>query len=149
MKIILKESITSLGEAGDIVNVKSGFGRNYLIPQGLGVLATESTIKAIKNQIEQHAMKEAKTNKDLELIAEKLDSIKLTFTVKSGEDEKLFGSITTQMISDEINEKGIKVEKKYISLDDPIKSLGNYKANIDFGNDITAKVKLKVVAEIE
>ena len=79
----------------------------------------------------------------------KLNSIKLTFSVKSGDDDKLFGSITTQMISDEINNKGYKVDKKYISLEDSIKSLGNYNAHVDFGDDVTAKIKLKVVPEKE
>ena len=75
--------------------------------------------------------------------------MKLTFEVKSGEDDKLFGSITTQMIADEIDKEGYKVEKKYISLDDSIKSLGNYNAQVNFGNDITAKIKIKVIAEKE
>ena len=149
MKIILKKSIQALGEAGDVVNVKPGYGRNYLIPKGFGVLATESTILAVKNQVEQQEIKEAKTQKGLELIAKKLNSLKLTFEVKSGEDDKLFGSITTQMIADEINKEGYKVDKKYISLDKAIKSLGNYNAQVDFGNDITAKIKLKVIAEKE
>ena len=94
-------------------------------------------------------MKEAKTKKGLQLIAEKINSIKLTFDAKVGEDDKLFGSVTTQMISSELNKKGIKVEKKYILLEEAIKSLGNYFAIIDFGDDIQAKVKIKVVAEKE
>ena len=147
MKIILIKSVETLGEAGDIVNVKPGYGRNYIIPKGLGILATKSTIKSIKKQIDQKEMKEAKTKKGLQLIAEKINSIKLTFDAKVGEDDKLFGSVTTQMISDKLAEGGLKVEKKYISIDDTIKSIGNYFANIDFGDDITAKVKLKVMAE--
>ena len=149
MKIILIKSVETLGEAGDIVNVKPGYGRNYIIPQRLGILATKSTIKSIKKQIDLKEMKEAKTKKGLQLITEKLNSIKLTFDAKVGEDDKLFGSVTTQMISSELNNKGIKVEKKYISLVEPIKSLGNYFAIIDFGDDIQAKIKIKVVAEKE
>ena len=147
MKIILKETIDKLGKAGDIINVKPGYGRNFLIPQGLGIIATPSTIEATKKTIEQKAMKDAKSKESLELIANKLNSVKLNFSLKAGEDDKLFGSLTTQMISDELETKGYKVDKKYINLDEPIKSLGNYFALIDFGDEITAKVKLKVTAE--
>ena len=149
MKIILIKSVETLGEAGDIVKVKPGYGRNYIIPKRLGILATKSTIKSIKKQIDLKEMKEAKTKKGLQLIAEKLNSIKLSFDAKVGEDDKLFGSVTTQMISSELNKKGIKVEKKYILLEEAIKSLGNYFAIIDFGDDIQAKIKIKVVAEKE
>ena len=147
MKIILKESVDTLGKAGDIVQVKSGYGRNYLIPKGLGVLATPSMINATMQEIERKAIKEAKSKENLEIIANKLNTIKLTFALKAGEDDKLFGSVTTQMISDSLNEKGYKVDKKYIAVDETIKALGNYSAIVDFGDDISAKVKLKVIAE--
>ena len=147
MKIILTQSIDRVGTAGDIINVKSGFGRNYLIPKGLAVIATPAKIQETKNAIEQKAIKEAKSKDSLQIITDKLDSRKLTFTLKAVEDKKLFGSVTTQMISDALNEKGYKVEKKYITLDESIKSLGNYFAIVDFGDEITAKVKLKVNAE--
>ena len=147
MKIILKQSVDTLGKAGDIVKVKPGYGRNYLIPRGLGVLATPSMINATMQEIERKAIKEAKSKENLEIIANKLNTIKLTFALKAGEDDKLFGSVTTQMISDSLNEKGYKVDKKYISVDETIKTLGNYSAIIDFGDEISAKVKLKVIAE--
>ena len=147
MKIILTQSVDTLGNAGDIINVKPGYCRNYLIPKGLAVIATPAKIQETKHAIEQKAIKEAKSKDSLQIIADKLNSIKLTFTLKAGEDEKLFGSVTTQMISDALDEKGYKVEKKYIALNESIKSLGNYFAIVDFGDEITAKVKLKVNAE--
>tara|TARA_Y100000994_G_scaffold35442_2_gene26074 strand:- start:2839 stop:3288 length:450 start_codon:yes stop_codon:yes gene_type:complete len=147
MKIILKESVERLGEAGDIITVKPGYGRNYLIPQGLGVLATKSSIQATENELESKAMKAAKTQKELQLVADKLNSVKLSFSLKSGEDDKLFGSVTTQMISSELDSKGFSVDKKYISLEEPIKTLGNYFAKIDFGSSIEARIKLKVISE--
>ena len=147
MKIILKQTIESLGDAGEIISVSSGYGRNYLIPKGLGIIATKRTIKATKKLIEQQEIKQANTKKGLELISDKLNSIKLKFTLKAGEDEKLFGSVTTQMISNELIAKGYKVDKKHISLDESIKSLGNHFAMINFGDDITAKVKIKVEKE--
>tara|TARA_B100000949_G_C14118193_1_gene381385 strand:- start:93 stop:539 length:447 start_codon:yes stop_codon:yes gene_type:complete len=147
MKIILKENVESLGEAGQVVTVKSGYGRNYLIPKGLGIIANDSTVQATQKMVEQQEMKDAKTKKGLELIADKLNSIKLKFSLKAGDDEKLFGSVTTQMISTELVHQGYKVEKKYIALEEPIKSLGNYFANVDFGDDITSKIKIKVIPE--
>tara|TARA_Y100000590_G_C15410202_1_gene897284 strand:- start:181 stop:630 length:450 start_codon:yes stop_codon:yes gene_type:complete len=149
MKIILKQSVEALGNAGDIVSVKAGYGRNYLIPQGIAVLATKSSIEATKNELELKAMKEAKSKEDLQLIADKLNNIKLSFSLKSGEDDKLFGSVTTQMISSELDSKGYTVDKKYISLEESIKTLGNYFAKVDFGSGIEARIKLKVIAEEE
>ena len=147
MKIILTQSVDTLGKAGDIVNIKPGYGRNYLIPRGVGVIATPAMIRATKQEIARKAMKEAKSKENLQVIADKLNTVKLTFTLKAGEDDKLFGSVTTQMISDSLNDKGYKVDKKYITTDEAIKSLGNYFAIVDFGDEITAKVKVKVNAE--
>tara|TARA_B100001250_G_C19759208_1_gene771638 strand:- start:836 stop:1285 length:450 start_codon:yes stop_codon:yes gene_type:complete len=147
MKIILKESVEALGQAGDIVTVKPGYGRNYLIPKGIGVLATKSSVQATNNELEAKAMKEAKSKQELQLVADKLNSIKLSFSLKSGEDDKLFGSVTTQMISNELDSKGFTIDKKYISLEEPIKTLGNYFAKVDFGSNIEARIKLKVVSE--
>ena len=115
MKIILTQSVDTLGKAGDIVNVKPGYGRNYLIPRGVGVIATPAMIRATKQEIARKAMKEAKSKENLQVIADKLNTVKLTFTLKAGEDDKLFGSVTTQMISDSLNDKGYKVNKKYIN----------------------------------
>ena len=94
-------------------------------------------------------MKDAKSKNDLQLVAEKLNNIKLSFSLKSGEDDKLFGSVTTQMISSELDSKGFSVDKKYISLEEPIKTLGNYFAKVDFGSNIEARIKLKVIPEEE
>ena len=149
MKIILKQSVETLGNAGDIVSVKPGYGRNYLIPQGIGVLATKSSIEATKNNLELKAMKEAKSKQDLQLVADKLNNVKLSFSLKAGEDEKLFGSVTTQMISSSLEDKGFTVDKKYISIEDPIKTLGNYFAKVDFGSGIEGRIKLKVISEQE
>tara|TARA_B100000945_G_scaffold231881_1_gene188289 strand:+ start:143 stop:589 length:447 start_codon:yes stop_codon:yes gene_type:complete len=147
MKIILKKAVESLGEAGDIITVKAGYGRNYLIPQGLGMLANDNTIRMTQKMIEEKEIKDANTKKGLQLIADKLNAMKLKFSVKAGEDEKLFGSVTTQMISSELMSQGYKVDKKYISLDESIKTLGNHFADVDFGDSITAKIKIKVIAE--
>ena len=147
MKIILKQSVESLGNAGDIISVKPGYGRNFLIPKGIAVLATDSSIQATKNEIERKAMKDAKNKSDLQLVADKLNNVKLNFTLKAGEDEKLFGSVTTQMISNALDKKGFSVDKKYISLDESIKSLGNHFAKVDFGDEIESRIKLKVIAE--
>ena len=147
MKIILKETVELLGKAGEIVKVKPGYGRNFLIPKGLGVLATTSSVKAIENDLALKALKDAKSKEDLKFVADKLNNVKLNFSLKAGEDDKLFGSVTTQMISSALEEKGFSIEKKYISTEESVKTLGNHFAKVDFGDDIEARVKLKVVAE--
>ena len=149
MKVLFLEDVPGTADAGEVKEVKNGFARNYLIPQGIAVLATKSSIEATQNQLEQKAMKEAKSTKDLQLVADKLNNIKLSFSLKSGEDDKLFGSVTTQMISNELDNKGFTVDKKYISLEEPIKTLGNYFAKVDFGSSIEARIKLKVIQEEE
>ncbi len=147
MKIILIENIETLGKIGDIVRVKNGYARNYLFPRGLAQVANEKNIQSAQKLIELREKKDAINRSNLEALAKKLDKLTLKFELQAGEDDKLFGSVTTQMISDALTEKGYKVDKKYISVDEAIKTLGNYSAIVDFGDDISAKVKLKVIAE--
>ena len=115
-----------------------------MIPKGLGVLATTSSIKAIENDLALKALKDAKSKEDLKFVADKLNNVKLNFSLKAGEDDKLFGSVTTQMISSALEEKGFSIEKKYISTEESVKTLGNHFAKVDFGDDIEARVKLKL-----
>jgi len=146
MKIILLKSYANLGQVGEIVNVKPGFARNFLIPNKIASLATEQNIKALDIFLKAQETKEAKNRDNLEVLSKKLNSLTLKFEVQVGEDEKLFGSITSQMISDELSEQGYTIDKKEINLEDPIKALGNYKVAIDLGYDLETKVKIKVSA---
>ena len=104
MKIILLKSHNNLGNVGEIINVKSGFARNYLIPNKIGSPATEQNIKSLESFLKAQEIKEAKNRTNLEALSKKLNSLTLKFDVQAGEDDKLFGSITTQMISDKLSE---------------------------------------------
>ena len=131
MKIILLKSYANLGQVGEIVNVKPGFARNFLIPNKIASLATEQNIKALDIFLKAQETKEAKNRDNLEVLSKKLNSLTLKFEVQVGEDEKLFGSVTSQMISDELANQGYTIDKKEINLEDPIKELGNYKIDIN------------------
>ena len=146
MKIILLQTYENLGKVGEIVNVKPGFARNYLIPNKIASLATAQNIKALEVFLKAQETKEAKNRINLEALSKKLNSLTLKFEVQVGEDEKLFGSVTSQMISDELANKGYTIDKKEIQLDDSIKELGNYKIEINLGYELETKIKVKVVA---
>ncbi len=146
MKIILLKSYANLGQVGEIVNVKPGFARNFLIPNKIASLATEQNIKALEVFLKSQETKEAKNRDNLQALSKKLNSLTLKFEVQVGEDEKLFGSVTSQMISDELANQGYAIDKKEIKLEDPIKELGNYKIDINLGYDLDTKIKVKVLA---
>ena len=146
MKIILLQSHENLGKVGDIINVKPGFARNYLIPNRIGSLATKQNIKSLELFLKSQETKEAKNRVNLEALSKKLNSLTLKFSVNAGEDEKMFGSVTSQMISDELEKQGYSVDKKELILDDPVKTIGNHFVDVDFGNDLKAKIKLKISA---
>ena len=146
MKIILLQTYENLGKVGEIVNVKPGFARNYLIPNKIASLATAQNIKALEVFLKSQETKEAKNRVNLEALSKKLNSLTLKFEVQVGEDEKLFGSVTSQMISDELANKGYTIDKKEIQLDDSIKELGNYKIEIKLGYELETKIKVKVIA---
>ena len=146
MKIILKKSYKKLGNPGDIVNVKPGFARNFLFPQQIAEIATETNIKALENWLSNQEIKEAKNRENIELLAKYLDKLVLKFSLEAGEEDKLFGSVTSQMISDEIEKEGYSVDKKEIILEEPIKNVGTYKVIIDLGYDYKPEIKIKVSA---
>ena len=146
MKIILLQSHENLGKVGDIINVKPGFARNYLIPNRIGSLATKQNIKSLELFLKSQEVKEAKNRVNLEALSKKLNSLTLKFSVNAGEDEKMFGSVTSQMISDELEKEGYTIDKKEIILEDSIKSLGNYKIAINLGYELDTKIKIKVLA---
>ena len=147
MKVILLQSDDNLGEIGEIVNVKAGYARNYLIPNKKASIATQENISYFNKWIENQKVKEAKTRANIELFAKQLDKMTLKFTLKAGENDKLFGSVTSQMISDEIEKLGYSIDKKEIVLDDSLKEVGNHFVHINLGEDLKPKVKIKIQAE--
>tara|TARA_Y100000588_G_C13915105_1_gene778920 strand:+ start:272 stop:721 length:450 start_codon:yes stop_codon:yes gene_type:complete len=149
MKIILIQDVESLGKIGDSVNVKPGYARNFLIPNKLALSATEENLKSIEGMLKQQELKNAKERSNLESLIKVLDKVTLKFDLKAGEEGKLFGSVTSQMISDELANQGLNVNKKEIVLEDSIKELGSHKVSINLGEDLSATIKVKVNAESE
>ena len=147
MKVILLQSYNKVGTVGDIVNVKAGFARNFLIPNKIASLATKENIKNLDIFLKAQEIKEAKNRTNMELLFKQLNKLTLKFALQAGEDEKLFGSVTSQMVSDELSKEGYTIDKKEISLEDPIKSLGNHFVEINLGLDEKPKLKLKISAE--
>jgi len=147
MKIILNQTIDSLGSEGDILSVKDGFARNYLIPKGWAKQATKVNIASTEKEIDVRQKKEAKTRDNLEALGKQLDKLSLKFELKAGEEGKLFGSVTSQMIVDSIAEKGYTVNKKEIEIEDTINHVGKYFVDVNLGHGFSGRVKLKVSAE--
>ena len=132
MEIILKKDVDNLGFADDVVTVKDGYGRNFLIPQGFGVLATESAKKVLAENLRQRAHKEAQAITDAKATAEKLAGVELKMTAKVGTGNKLFGAVTNQNVADELAKAGVTLEKKFIQIvGGSIKALGHYTAAVN------------------
>ena len=146
MKIILSEDIKNLGFKDDVVEVKAGYGRNYLIPQGKAKLATEGALKMLAEDIRQREFKLDKIRKDAEAVATKLNGVSLTLSAKTGTSGKIFGSITALQVANMLKDQGYEVDRRKIMLDD-VKTLGSYEAVVTLFKDINATVKVEVVAE--
>ena len=144
MKIILLKSHENLGNVGDIVNVKPGYARNYLFPNEIATVASESNRKKLDSFLKAQELKEAKNRTNMELLFKQLNKVTLKFELESGEDDKLFGSVTSQMIIDALANLGYTVDKKEIIIDESIKTLGNHFIHINLDYELKAKVKVKV-----
>jgi large subunit ribosomal protein L9 len=147
MEIILKTDIAGLGYKNDVVNVKPGYGRNYLIPQGFAVQATGSNKKILAENIKQVAHKAEKVKLDAVALAESIGDITLAIAAKVGESGKIFGRVTTIQISEALKEKGFDVDRKKISLDTEVKFVGDFTATLDLHKEVKHKVKFTVVAD--
>ena len=147
MKIILRKEMEKLGGIGTVVEVKDGYARNYLIPKGLAYPATEGNMRALAEEKKQAEQRQIKERKSGEKLATELEKVSITLQMKVGEEDKLFGSVTGQMIADALKEKGFEIDKRHIDLEEPIKSLGIYNVNIKLSQGVTGKVKLWVVRE--
>ncbi|MEM9673733.1 MAG: 50S ribosomal protein L9 [Bacteroidota bacterium] len=145
MEIILREDIKGLGYKDDIVTVKGGYGRNYLIPQGLAIIASPSNKKMIEENIRQASHKAEKVKKDAEDIAAKLEGVVLEIPAKAGESGKIFGAVTTLQLADALREKGFDIDRRRISLNQDVKQLGEYTAEIDLHKEVKQDVSVQVV----
>ena len=146
MEIILIQDVANLGYKNDIVKVRDGYGRNYLLPNKLAIIANESNRKQLSENLKQQAHKLAKLLADAQALAEKLAAIVITVPAKANEDGKIFGTITTQQIADALAAQGIEVDKKVITVE-PIKQLGEYEAAARLHREVKATIKINVVAE--
>ena len=146
MEIILLTDIANLGHKDDIVDVKQGYGRNYLIPQGYAILATPSSRKVVAENLRQRAHKEAKLKAEAEEIAAQLAEVKLTIGAKTSSTGKIFGSVNSIMISESLKEKGFDIDRKKIMLKD-VKEIGTYTALIKLHREVKVDVEFEVVSE--
>jgi len=146
MKVILKEDIHGLGYKDDVVTVKDGYGRNYLIPQQKAVLATEAAQKIIAENNKQRAHKLAKIKAEAEELAAKLNDITVSVVTKASEKGKVFGAITSMQIAEALEKQGIVVEKRLIELKNPIKELGNFKVSAKLHKEVSAEFTVEVSA---
>ena len=147
MKVILRKDLETLGAVGEIVEVKEGYARNYLIPRGIALKADAKNIKILEEEQKKANLKLRKDKKSAEKLAQKLDTVSCTVAVTVGEEDRVFGSVTTQDISDLLKDKGFDIDRKKIVLDEPIKALGIYDIPIKLHSEVEAKIKLWVVKE--
>jgi len=147
MKLILREDVDKLGESGDIVEVRAGYGRNYLIPQGKAMMATEGALKQVERMKEKAAKRAELTIERAQEMADRLETTSVTIPVEVGEDERIHGSVTTQDIADALEERDINIDKRKITLDQDIKTLGEYTATISLISEIKAQIKVWVVKQ--
>ena len=146
MDIILREDIKGLGYKHDIVAVKPGFGRNFLIPQGKALLATPSAKKVREENIRQASHKADKIKLDAQTMAEKIGDLVLTIETKAGESGKIFGAVTTTQLAEALNEKGFEIDKKKLTVKGEVKAVGEYVVELDLHRDVQHEVKFNVVA---
>ena len=146
-ELILKDDVENLGSAGDVVDVKPGYARNYLLPQGLALRATEGNLKRLHEERRHKERAVEREREQAEELAGRLEGRSITFHVQAAEEGKLFGSVTAQDIEDRLAEDGLTVDRRRIGLEEPIKELGVYNLEVDLYQDVTPVLKVWVVAE--
>jgi large subunit ribosomal protein L9 len=147
MKIILRQDFETLGKVGDVVEVTNGYARNFLIPKRIGFQATPGNLRTLEEEKKAHLSRQAKELANAKKLAEELEKVSITLPMKVGEDEKLYGSVTNQMVADALKEKGYTVDKRVIEIEDSIKALGIYTVNVHLHAGVDGKVKIWVVRE--
>ena len=147
MQVILRQRIETLGDAGEIVDVKPGYGRNYLIPQGLAYEATDANKRRLEAERTRSAAREAETVQEAPPRAARIEGVSLTFNARAGQEGKLFGSITSADIAEKLAEQGIEIDRRQIELDEPIKSLGVTSVPVRLHPQVRPELKVWVIAE--
>lgn len=147
MKIILRQNVPNLGEIGEVVTVKSGYARNFLIPRQLAYVATDSAMRALETEKKQYAVKMEKAKQSAEVVAAQLADLQVSIPMQVGEEGRLFGSVTGQMIAQELEVRGFKVDRRSIVIDEPIKTLGVFEVKVKLHADIAAPLKVWVISQ--
>ncbi len=145
MKIILTQDVEDLGKCGDVIDVKTGYGRNYLLPRNLAVAASKGNLKAIDELKGRQELRSSKKRREAELIRSKIEKVSCTAEVNVGEDDKVFGSVTAPMIAELLLAEGVEIDRKKINLEEPLKALGVYTIPIKINSEVTANLKVWVV----
>lgn len=144
IQVVLKDDIDKLGSSGDLVRVKPGYARNYLIPRGLAAVATRANVAQIEHEKKVAVARAAKLKGDAQAVAKRMSDIVINLTAQAGEGDKMFGSIGTKDIADALKAKGHEVDRKKIALPEPIKSLGEHTVSVKLGYDVAATIKVVV-----
>lgn len=147
MKVILRKNFEALGQVGDVVEVKRGYALNYLIPRKIVYSALEGNLKALEEEKKNIARKTEQELHAAESLSVELEKVSVTIPVQVGEEDKIFGSVTTQMIADALKEKGFDIDKRKIEIEEQIKTLGIYSVNVKLHSNVNAKIKVWVVRE--
>lgn len=147
MKVILIENVDRLGSMGDVVTVKEGYARNYLVPRKLAKEATPGNMKTLESILKKKAAVEAKGLEEAKKVVDKVEALSLTIPAQAGEEDKLFGSVSSEMIAEELAKEGVVVDKRDIVLDEPIKKLGVYQVVVKIHPQVKASLKVSVVSK--
>ena len=147
MDVILLQDVDHLGSKGEVHEVANGYGRNYLIPQGMARIATEGAIRQLQEEQRQQARKLAEKKEEAQRVADELEDMQVVFTAKVGEDNRIFGTITTQQIAVELANRGFNVDRRNIELQEDIRVVGAYKANVKVHSDVEATLDIQVIPE--
>ncbi|MDP4199028.1 MAG: 50S ribosomal protein L9 [Bacteroidota bacterium] len=147
MKVILREEVTKLGNPGDAVTVRDGFARNYLVPRGLAYVATSGALKKIEHEMRLRARVIERERMSATEFAQKLEGVTVTIPMRVGEEDRLYGSVTGQMISDSIGNQGYEIDRRAIVLADPIRTLGVHEVAVHLKHGVVGKIRVNVIAE--
>ena len=147
MQIILLDDVEHLGEKGEVHEVADGYGRNYLIPQGLARVATDGAVRQLRDERQQQARREAAKKEQAEELKDDLEDMQVVFTAKVGEDNRIFGTVTTQQIAVELSNRGFDIDRRDIELDEEIREVGAYTATIDLQYGVEATLDIQVIPE--
>jgi large subunit ribosomal protein L9 len=147
MKIILRQNLDNLGKIGELVTVKNGYARNFLIPRGYAYYASEKAIKALEVEKKKYAKKIAKEKAGAEIIAAKLADLQISIPMKVGDEGKLYGSVTTQMIAQELSIRGFEIDKRNVIIDEAIRNLGVFDIKVKLHSEVITPLKIWVISE--